>query len=46
MTMDLRGRADGRVWAERLRERIYLAGGAATHSRPHDDRKGIYSLFI
>lgn len=45
MTMDLRRRADGCVWADRLRERIYLAGGYAAPTRPHDDRKGTYSLY-
>lgn len=45
MTMDIRRRADGRVWADRLRERIYLAGGRAAPIRPHDDRKGSYSLY-
>jgi hypothetical protein len=46
MTMDMRRRADGRVWADRLRERIYLAGGHGSPTRPHDDPKGTYSLFI
>lgn len=45
MTMETRGRIDGRVWADRIRERIYLAGGRAAQQRPHDDRKGTYSLF-
>ena len=27
MTLDLLGKADGRDWADRLRERPYLAGG-------------------
>jgi hypothetical protein len=44
MTLDLNGRADGREWADRLRERLYLAGGRPDNQRPHDDRKGIYSL--
>jgi hypothetical protein len=44
MALDLNGRADGREWADRLRERLYLAGGRPTNQRPHDDRKGIYSL--
>lgn len=39
MTLDMRTSADGRVWADALRERIYLAGGTAAHIRPHDDRK-------
>jgi hypothetical protein len=29
-----------------LRERLYLAGGYASPTRPHDDPKGTYSLFI
>jgi hypothetical protein len=45
MTLDLRGRADGRDWADRLRERIYLAGGRPQDQRPHDDPKGVHSLF-
>ena len=44
MTMKIRGRVDGRVWADRIRERIYLAGGHAPQQRPHDDHKGSYSL--
>jgi hypothetical protein len=43
-TVDLRTTADGRQWADRIRERIYLAGGHATQQRPHDDPKGTYSL--
>lgn len=46
MTLDMRGQADGRDWADRLRERLYLAGGRPTNQRPHDDRKGIHSLFL
>jgi hypothetical protein len=46
MTMDMRRRAGGRVWADRLRESIYLAGGHAARTRPHDDPKGTYSLFV
>lgn len=46
MTLDLRGQADGRAWADRLRERIYLAGGRPQDQRPHDDPKGIPSLFL
>jgi hypothetical protein len=45
MTLDLRGQADGREWADRLRERLYLAGGRPNNQRPHDDPKGIHSLF-
>jgi len=44
MTLDLSGRADGRGWADRLRERLYLAGGRPDNQRPHDDPKGSYSL--
>jgi len=46
MTLDILGQADGRDWADRLRERLYLAGGRPTNQRPHDDRKGIHSLFL
>jgi hypothetical protein len=44
MTLDLTGRADGRHWADRLRERLYLAGGRPANQRPHDDPKGTPSL--
>jgi hypothetical protein len=44
MTLDLLGKADGRDWADRLRERLYLAGGRPANQRPHDDRKGVFSL--
>jgi hypothetical protein len=27
-------------------ERIYLAGGRPTNQRPHDDPKGVFSLFL
>lgn len=43
-TLDLTGKADGRAWADRLRERLYLAGGRPHKQRPHDDLKGSYSL--
>jgi hypothetical protein len=46
MTLDLLGRADGRDWADRLRERLYLAGGRPANQRPHDDPKGVHSLFL
>jgi len=46
MTLDLRGQADGREWADRLRERLYHAGGRPTNQRPHDDPKGVHSLFL
>ncbi len=46
MTLDLLGKADGRDWADRLRERLYLAGGRPTNQRPHDDPKGVHSLFL
>jgi hypothetical protein len=45
MTLELDGEADGRLWADRLRERIYLAAGRAAAQRPHDDAKGTHSLF-
>lgn len=44
MTLDIRGTADAREWADRLRERLYLTGGRPTNQRPHDDPKGTYSL--
>lgn len=44
MTLDLTGQADGRQWADRLRERLYLAGGRPANQRPHDDPKGTHSL--
>ena len=44
MTLDLTGRADGRVWADRVPERVYLAGGRPDNQRPHDDSEGRYSL--
>jgi hypothetical protein len=44
MALDLRGETDSRAWADRLRERTYLAGGHATQQRPQDDPKGIASL--
>jgi hypothetical protein len=40
MTVDLRGQADGRDWADRLRERLYLAGGAHKTSDPATIPKG------
>jgi hypothetical protein len=43
MTLDLRESANGRLWADHIRERI-LAGGHARHIRPHDDPKGTHSL--
>jgi Transposase, Mutator family len=46
MTLDLLGKADGRAWADRLRDRLYLAGGRPANQRPHDDPKGVHSLFI
>jgi hypothetical protein len=46
MTLDLLGKADGREWADRLRERLYLVGGRPTNQRPHDDPQGIQSLFL
>jgi hypothetical protein len=46
MTLDLLGKADGREWADRLRESLYLAGGRPANQRPHDDRKGVQSLFL
>lgn len=44
MTLHLNGRADGRMWADRLRERLHARGGVAPEQRPHDDRKGDRSL--
>lgn len=44
ISLDITGKADSRQWADRLRERLYLAGGRPKNQRPHDDPKGIYSL--
>jgi hypothetical protein len=44
MTLEMTGRADGRQWADCLRERLYLVGGRPANQRPHDDPKGAYSL--
>jgi hypothetical protein len=44
MALDLRGETDGRAWADRLRERTYLAGGHPARQRPHDDPAGTASL--
>jgi hypothetical protein len=46
MTLDLLAKADGRKWADRLREQLYLAGGRPQNQRPHDDPKGVPSLFL
>ena len=46
MTLDMIGKADGRDWADRLKERLYLAGGRPANQRPHDDPKGVFSLFV
>jgi len=46
MTLDLLGKADGRRWADRLREQLCLAGGRPENQRPHDDPKGVHSLFL
>ncbi len=46
MTLDLLGKADSRDWADRLRERLYLAGGRPQNQRPHDDTQGVASLFL
>jgi hypothetical protein len=44
IALDLRGQADGRAWADRLRERTYLPGRHAAQQRPHDDPKKVVSL--
>jgi hypothetical protein len=44
MTLDLNGQADDKVWADRLRERLYHRGGWAPGQRPHDDPKDGRSL--
>jgi hypothetical protein len=44
MTLDMRESANGRLWADRIRERICLVGGHACRVRPHDDPKDTYSL--
>jgi hypothetical protein len=46
MTLDLLGKADAREWADRLKEQLYLAGGRPQNQRPHDDPKGVHSLFL
>lgn len=45
ITLDMTGKADGRGWADQLRERLYLTHGRPANQRPHDDPKGFYSLF-
>lgn len=44
-TLDMTGQADGREWADRLREGLYLVDGRPHNQRPHDDPKGFHSLF-
>jgi hypothetical protein len=44
MALDMRGQADGRIWADRLRERTYLRGGRSPEQRPHDDARDVVSL--
>ena len=45
IALDLRGQADDRRWADRLRERLYFAGGRpASHQRSADDPRGTWSL--
>lgn len=44
MVLDLRGQANGRVWADLLRERPHTNNGRARPVRPHDDRAGTSSL--
>jgi hypothetical protein len=44
IALDIDGGADGRQWADLLRERLHLADGHAASQRPHDDSKGSYSL--
>ncbi|MGH2714023.1 MAG: hypothetical protein ACRDM7_09110 [Thermoleophilaceae bacterium] len=45
IALELRGQADDRRWADRLRERLYLAGGRPTsHQRAADDPRGTWSL--
>ncbi len=46
ITLDMTGKADGRAWADQLRERLYLADGRPANQRPHDDPKGVHSLFL
>ncbi|MDQ3678102.1 MAG: hypothetical protein M3401_15115 [Actinomycetota bacterium] len=46
MTLDLARQADARQWADRLRERLYLAGERRDSQRPHDDPKGTHSLIF
>jgi hypothetical protein len=45
IALDLRGQADERHWADRLRERLYLLGGRpVSHQRTADDLRGAWSL--
>ena len=46
ITLELTSGADGRQWADRLREHLYLAGGRPANQRPHDDAKGTPSLIV
>jgi hypothetical protein len=45
ITADLRRPADGRRWADVLRERVHLAGGHPWPQRPHDDPRDHHSLY-
>ncbi len=44
MTMNMNGQADGRCWADKLREQLHACNGAPAHQRPHDDPKDHPSL--
>lgn len=44
MTLHANGAADARLWAARLRERLYQQGGVAPRQRPHDDHRHRPSL--
>jgi hypothetical protein len=45
MALNLRGQADSRRWADRLREPLHLGSGRpGTHQRAADDPHGTWSL--
>lgn len=44
MTLAANARADARLLADRLRERLHPLDGIAPQQRPHDDAKGLPSL--
>lgn len=44
MALDLRGQADGRQWADLIRQATYDTGGHAPAQRQHDDPRGTNTL--